>query len=849
MATSSDFDLSLPSWDRGGRRPDLSPLYASIRHLIDANAGCVCLIQVGGFYELYYEQAVEYAPKLGLKVASKKTIAQVVPMLGFPMSQLQKYVKVLVQDLGETTAIIDQCRMSTRSHDGLVHRKISRIVTPGTLVDEPFLNYNTNNYLVAISFPPNCVKGAADPEMPVGLSWMDVGVGDFYVQNSTLADLMTDVSRISPSEIILHKDLQDTDVAAWFAPLGGLRRYFRRYHKTVYKDYKLAFKLSVQATRKRLESFSVREEAAMNMVLSYVNVNLPESNPVLDVPTQYWNSQCLQMDPRTREALELTERLLAGHTLVVGTLLLTIRRTVSPSGTRLLTQWLKSPILDVAQLTYRHQFVTMLQENPLVRVNVRQKLAIVGDFVRALQQLLFSTGNAVNQLRSISEGLLKVGEIHAYLSEAQRSLQVAELGHFLRLFEVPMAVAVEIDNVLQDHADDDEKTFAVRPEFSPTLLGHHKEYTQLKQQEHDILVLLRRRFPFDKLKIEKKEQHGRHTNVILFSGRRKDVAHVCQELDDIFEKRIILALYKPPLWAQIQSRLEELTDIIHLIERTVVADLRAKVLDVAGPIRTTGKKMDFLDVTALFAVLADECNLVRPTFVKKPQLRVIGGRHPVVEDSLKQSGQMFTTNDTKVGVDGQLWVILGPNMGGKSTFLRQNALIVIMAQIGCFVPATKASLGVVDKIFTRIGASDDLFSDLSTFMVEMVETSNILENATPNSLAIVDEVGRGTSGREGLAIAYATLLSLLQVNKCRTLFATHFGRELQQLLDAQDVDQKKLRFYRTKVLHSTEAELGLVIDHELEPGISDRSYALEVAEMAGFPGEALKKARQALRVI
>lgn len=192
-------------------------------------------------------------------------------------------------------------------------------------------------------------------------------------------------------------------------------------------------------------------------------------------------------------------------------------------------------------------------------------------------------------------------------------------------------------------------------------------------------------------------------------------------------------------------------------------------------------------------------------------------------------------------------------MGGKSTYLRQNALIVILAQIGSFVPATKASIGIVDKIFTRIGASDDLYSDLSTFMVEMVETSNILKNATPRSLAIVDEIGRGTSGKEGLAIAYATLLNLLHVNKCRTLFATHFGKELESLLISDNVNQDKIRYYRTKVLHKErmpeEGNFNLIIDHTLERGISNRSYALEVAQMAGFPESALSKARKALKLI
>lgn len=896
-------ELPLLDWDRGGRTQNeaLTPLYASMKILIDANPGCVCLIQVGSFYELYFEQAEIYGPKLGLKVATRKTNSYSIPMAGFPTYQLQKFVKSLVQDLEQNVAIIDQYPLERRINESIIHRKISRIVSPGTLVDETFLNYNQNNYLVAIAFPAKFTKTPADLDLCIGLSWIDISVGEFYVQQTTLGELIADISRINPSEIIISKEFQEDNLTSgqWHLCLQDLRKYFIRYHKTVYKDLKLQFKTNLQTTRKKLESFSIKEEMAMNMVLSYINVNLPDTDPTLDLPIQYWNEDRLQMDARTREALELTERSTGGHTSVVGSLLTTIKRTITPSGTRLLTQWLKSPILDVSELRSRQEFVILFKENNYLKLSLRTQLTQLGDFIRSVQRLVFGTGDIVAHLQYIGDGLTKLESLHSFLKEeAKKDIFAGKvLDPFLKQFKVSRTVAEKIFSTLnvteianhgisetdQDETEElDESStsysnsnqsiekykgirkqnselgmfFSVRKDYDPILKEAHNKLDELMIQESNLIKSIRTQIQEidSKLTIIKKSQHGRYINVLYISGKQKLIDEAYKLLSvDIRERRKGSLLYKPESWGKLQALIDEQIDIIKESEKEIIDALRQEVLNRVSEIRNVSKLVDYLDVTSSFAILAEENNLVCPKFVKTPQLNIVGGRHIVVESGLKSVSDMFIPNDTKVGSDDNLWVISGPNMGGKSTYLRQNALIVILAQIGSFVPATKASIGIVDKIFTRIGASDDLYSDLSTFMVEMVETSNILKNATPRSLAIVDEIGRGTSGKEGLAIAYATLLDLLHVNKCRTLFATHFGKELQSLLLANNVKQDKIRYYRTKVLHKdTSLEDGnysLIIDHALEPGISDRSYALEVAKMAGFPESALSKAREALKLI
>lgn len=877
-----------PSWDRGGltKANALTPLLVSTRKLIDANKGCVCLVQVGSFYELYFEQASTIAPKLGIKVAQRKTSNHTVPMAGFPVSQLQKFVKILVHDLHYNVAIIDQYPAPA---DTLMHRKISRIVTPGTLIDESFLNYSQNNYLAGIYIPPN--SNVVDPDLQVGVLWVDISVGDFYVQQTTMGELAADLKRISPSEIILPKEmLPESNQDLWIMEMADLNKYFVRYHKTTYRDYKLNFRTDIVAARKILELFSVREEAAMNMVLSYVNVNLPDRTLLLEPPARYITDRYLHMDSRTRDALELTGRSTFDTVSVVGSLLNTIKRTKTSSGTRLLTQWLKSPILDTEELLKRQSYVSLFMNHPLLRYEVRQHLSEVSDFTRSLQRLALKTGSPATHLQTIGEGIVKIGELLDLLCRHMSHFNDEEqalIRQFLLRFNVPVDTARLILETLHSEpilktegseitADDLEAentsvemylnsdkqngdnlfVFSVRKDHNEQLSNLHSQLEEIQVLEKTLLQAVRETVLQieNKAVISAREQYGKFLNVIHIACRLKFSDSILEALGgDVREKRKTSLIYKPREWERLQDQKVSIIQSIQAVEKEIIKELKDLVLAQVANIRNCVRCADLIDITSSFAVFAEENDMIRPRFVKSPTLNVSKGRHVVVESSLRANGQMFNHNDTKLGSEGLVWVISGPNMGGKSTYLRQNALIVILAQIGSYVPASNASMGIVDRIFTRIGASDDIFSDLSTFMVEMIETSNILRNATSRSLAIVDEIGRGTSGSEGLAIAYATLVSLLQKNKCRTLFATHFGKEIKELLDNDGVNQRNLRFYRTKIIEQpNSAENGtpkIQFDHSLEPGISERSYALEVARLAGFPLHSLDVAVRALDLI
>lgn len=887
-----------PSWDRGGKTKNnaLTPLYASIRQLMDENKGSVCLVQVGSFYELYFEQAILIAPKLGIRVATRQTSNHSVPMAGFPVGQLQKNVKIIVQDLELNVAIIDQYN-SVKTDTDLKHRRVSRIVSPGTLVDESFMKYNQNNYLVAISFPPNS-KLVPDPDIEVGLLWADISVGEFFIQVTTLGDLASDLRRINPSEVIIPKDFQGYTHA--IEKMAELKRYFVRYHKVRYGDQKMVLEQDTAVLRKFVESLSVREEAAMNLILSYMTYNLPDRQLLLGIPTRFVNSKYLAMDPRTREALELSGRSTYGTISVSGTLWLVIKNTVTPSGTRLLTQWLNLPLLDENMLLERQRYVSLLKEDGFLRTSLVNALKDVGDFVRALQKLALKSGSAVHNLQSIAEGLSKLQTLRDCLEESKESASDEEkktlLHNFLSAFRIPtdlrdlvfstltipepprkvkmtqnadmnlkeqLISAIESKqnsprmyqtNQMEDYdAEVLGLVFYVRKDYDKKLKSLHKEFEKLLSLELKL---------FEKAKdivssidpkgsAMKKDKLGKHYHVISIQCALKNLSNVCEALEKsgdlvILEKRKQTAVIKPIKWTEISEKREVLISQILNYERKIIESLRQEALNHMSEIRNASRCSDFLDVVASFAKVAHENHWVRPIFTKEPLIDVKGGRHPVVEASLKSRSLMFVPNDTSLGIDGRLWVILGPNMGGKSTFLRQNALLVVLAQMGSFVPASHASLGLVDRLFTRIGASDDIYSDLSTFMVEMTEISYILANATRKSLAIVDEIGRGTSGNEGLAISYASLLTLVQDNQCRTLFATHYGKELTDLLDRDQVDQTHIRFYKTKVMQEPDR---MLFDRKLEPGVSERSFAIEVAKLAGFPEHSLKHAARAQLLI
>ncbi|ODV97416.1 hypothetical protein PACTADRAFT_55941, partial [Pachysolen tannophilus NRRL Y-2460] len=871
---------------------------------MDRHKEHVVLTRVGKFYELYFEHAEKYAPQLNIKVAVRnfKSVGNFA-FAGFPEMMLDKYLKILVNDLGYSVAISEQfVDDSNLEHQrNKIYRRVARIVTPGTLIDEALRNFQKNNFLLSISFPENPFKTVANPDMKIGLAWTDIALGDFYVQESSLKNLMTDISRIKPSEMLMEEYLANENLQSgkWYPELTEFRRYYVRYQnlpskrKSISSFYDM-FNDNSKSLDRCFQELTQKEISASISILYYIQENLPHTDPNLALPERQLPSVLMQIDPRTVEALELHKTIRDDKK--TGSLISALKRTVTASGTRLLSQWVSAPSTQTNEIRRRQKLVELFAKKTFLRADVISKLKKSSDITRIIQRLslgkvdgfdLVALARSLIIVEDIKQSFIKQsGEtkaaakvldplIASFVSPielANRILDLIDEDALIRRMkrtekeeEAEIELGIKESSVPDDNHELNEQEWIVRKNASELLRRIHDEYEHLLDEKNKLLNNYNVKFVEELgCRSVKMEFHKLYGYVVSVSGSIKSLNQIeaTKNFTLATSSTKSVKYYHCEKWKRIGTDIQSHVERIRNEEDVITSKLRKEILNSTFEIRNVAHVLDYIDVTSSFATLACEKNLVCPKLTTGTELKIVGGRHLVVEDGLNENSQLFTSNDCSVGCDNKiLWIISGPNMGGKSTFLRQNALIVIMAQIGSFVPADEATIGIVDKVFSRVGAADDLYRDLSTFMVEMVETSFILKNATKKSLAILDEVGRGTSGKEGLAISYSTLLYLLKVNNCRTLFATHFGMELSQLITKLDDKEKfleKIAFYCTTIDNvikddnTSEGQVlvngsNFIFNHKLQKGISSKSYAIEVAQMAGFPYDAVTTASDALQ--
>lgn len=870
----------------------LPPSLQYVRNLMDHYKDNVVLTQMGSFYELYFEQAVKFAPQLNISLTSRNYIHGKVPFAGFPITQLSRHLKVLVNEYGHSVTIAQQFKKDEVADNEVnkFFRRVTRIVTPGTFIDEAFENFQENSYLLAVEFPENCMDKLANPDMKLGLCWCDVSTGELFVQQVSLKDLISAVTRIQPKEILLDDSLSGyiMDSGEWYPELVELKKYFLKYqklpskHRTVESFFQLFSSGMEDATIKLLkiqfQLFAQKELAALRNTLVYVNEHLPDFLMNFQIPQRQSVTSIMQIDSRTSTALEL-------HSTVrdrsrKGSLLSTVRRTVTPIGTRLLTQWLSGPSLDIKEIKIRQTIVSFFLQNMDGTTNLIHMLRSISDLSRTLQRFSFGQGEAIeliqlakslNLAREIREYLLNDIVINkkltkkliatvsddlifdrALIAEVLDCLNEDELERCqkLELFPDKEEIPRNINNTSDTMPDE---CWIVRSDYNKNLKNFHKDYRDLHKQKANLLQEYNELFS---LKYEAKnvflKQKQNNEYVIHILGSSINLKRITDFInsDGIIRDHQLKVVqhsaqtrwlsHKP--WTNLGYQIELARLKITQEEKNIMNNLKKKFISRSNDIRAINNKLGYLDVLSSFAVLANDKNLVSPRVDNSSKLEIIGGRHLMVEEGLSHNTlETFVDNDCKLE-KGDLWVITGPNMGGKSTYLRQNAIIVILAQIGCFVPCTSAHIGLVDKIFSRVGSADDLYNELSTFMVEMIETSFILHGATNQSLAILDEIGRGTSGIEGTSIAFATLKYLIKNNSCRSLFATHFGQELKDIIEVKcdETLKRKIKFYQTGIVELNNTNF--YYDHKLKEGICKKSDAIRVARYAGFPEEALNDA-------
>ncbi|KXT18704.1 hypothetical protein AC579_2707 [Pseudocercospora musae] len=876
---------------------------------------CVVLTRVGDFYEMYFDQVEEFAPLVNLKKAKRATVLGDVPMAGFQQSQLERYLKMFVQDLGKKVAISEQVRLPESERVGksggmLFDRRVTRIVTAGTLIDENFMDPFENNYLLAIHFggalpttPPDADRAAFERyrrSTKVGLSWVDLSSGDFFTQTSDLASLPSAVARIGPREIVLEASMESADQIQLQRAISDSNLSVHFHHvkdlgQSV-TDWSSMLERPVPAEKQT--EFTAFEIAAGNLVLDYVRRQLMDVQVQLQPPVRQTEEEYMAIDKQGLRNLEVRSTIRDGA--FQGSLLHAIRQTVTKSGARLLSKRLVAPSMSLSVINSRLDLVQEMLLQDALREDVVALLRRTHDIYRLLQKFSVGKGDADDLL-----GLARTVEVMKEISDL---LHEHILAHQDRAFEEhdnfatpdltclwdilaridlesPTKVARNIQTAIdeeglnQQHiAEEATETEAEQMAEevtkadeagteSPKLArraGKSQASSSAEQKPEDIWIMRRKASPtlerahgdLDKLLRAKEELTARlQTELRAQSLNLKwsaQLGHFCHvkgkdaqgSISALAGARTIGSTKSTKSfyladWTHLGVRIDDSKLRIRTEEERVFGKLRAEVLENLMKLRRNAAVLDELDVACSSALVAKNRGLIRPLLNESTTHQVVGGRHPTVDAGLKEQGRCFTSNDCSVGDEEKIYLITGPNMAGKSTYLRQNALITILAQVGCFVPADYAEIGLVDKIFSRVGSADNLYQDQSTFMVEMLETADILKQATQRSFVIMDEVGRGTTPEDGIAVGYACLHHLHYVNKSRALFATHF-----HALADMTRDFDNLGCYCTNVVEEADGSWSYV--HKLHQGVNRASHALKVAKLAGLPECAISVAAEVL---
>lgn len=767
---------------------------------------------------MYESHASQYAPQLDLKLTKKQIASGVtVDFAGFPSRALDRYLDILVNRLQRKVALCEQLGPVTREDKTVIamERKITRIITPGTVIEERFLDSNQNNYLLSILPQGN----------RVGLAWADVSVGELVMQQTTIDSLKDDLARIRPREVVLPESLRpsydlmeedkldtvtqlimsDTSIAISYEPDDNFN---------VKTDQRAVMVKWLSTT---LPDFGVLEIGAGMALLNYVNETHVNRKPKWQVPTRFNVHDTVRIDSAAVSSLELVKTLQGKR---ADSLLSVLDRTSTSAGSRLLTQWLTSPLTSISDIRDRLQVVEFfVDKDRFLLDDIRNLLKQSTDAQRAIQRLALKRGQH-SDLFEICDTLDIMSAIRGKLQD------VKETQSLLKGMDPHPSIAASIKSAFdQEKIQNKETEYGfVNHEFHPDLHQLHEELGRWKKER-------------DNLQEELRSLCGQSVMLLRESGPFKHIIELSTRQAAQFLERYPNAVhlhhtkskkrFQVEEWTNISTRIENCESQIIDIEVQVYEEMVDKVLDESTTILQSCRRLAQLDTLCSFAHVSIENHYVKPRITRTNRTMIVGGRHPVVESNLQKRGKTFVTNDCDLAPQKKIWLLTGPNMGGKSTFLRQYAIIVLMAHMGCFVPADRAWVGVTDRIFSRVGAADNLAQNQSTFMMEMSEVSTILKQATERSTVIMDEVGRGTSTHDGISLAFGILDYLHNDIKCRTLFATHY-HELADMTQGHS----EIKCYQTSIQEMPFG--GFRFIHKVKPGVCRESHGIQVAQIAGM---------------
>ncbi|WP_366654055.1 DNA mismatch repair protein MutS [Fodinicurvata sp. EGI_FJ10296] len=827
--TESSHEVGPQGVDAPRQTDNASPMMAQYLDAKAAHPDCLVFFRMGDFYELFFDDAVKAARALDITLTRRgQHGGGEIPMAGVPAHAHESYLARLIRQ-GFRIAICDQvespAEAKKRSGKTLVRREVVRIVTPGTVTEETLLESRAANNLVAIAR----VGGR------FGVAAADITVGRLMLEITDVKHLDSVLARLDPGEILIADSLrQDADIHSILEPRDSRVTLLPAARFNSESALHRLCTLYGVETLDAYGTFDRCEIAACGALVGYIDLTQQGHLPHLCPPERRADGATMEIDAATRRSLELTRNQSGERS---GSLLATLDRTITGPGARLLAQHLAAPSTDPAAINSRLDAVQLFVDDGNLRIDLREILRAIPDMERALSRLTIGRGGP-RDLAAIRDGL----------SGAQR---LSTLLAMPRLDLLPDAVAraqsrlTGLDDLMDKLARALSQTLPVlardggfiAPGFAPDL----DETRTARDEGRRLIAGLQHRYAeasgVGTLKIKHNNVLGYFIEVSPTNAEKLTAEPAAQTF--IHRQTLASAVrFTTTELAEMEKTLAQAGDRAIALELDLFAQLSGAVTAASDGVAEMAAALAVIDVFASHAEIAAEQGYTRPTVDLSHRFRIVSGRHPVVEAALAGSSDTFVANDCDLSQARRLWLLTGPNMAGKSTFLRQNALVAIMAQIGGYVPADQAEIGIVDRLFSRVGAADDLARGRSTFMVEMVETAAILHQATPRSLVVLDEIGRGTSTYDGLSIAWATVEHLHDRNRCRALFATHY-HELTALAD-------RLKALTCRSMAVREWKGDIVFLHEVREGAADRSYGLHVAKLAGLPNAVLTRARTVL---
>ena len=779
-----------------------TPLMRQYHSIKQQVPGALLLFRLGDFYELFYDDAVTAARELEITLTARnKEKGQPIPMCGVPYHAAEGYLAKLIQK-GYRVAICDQTE-DPRFAKKLVKREVTRVVTPGTATESNVLRSRENNYLAAVARQ----AGRA------GLAYVDVSTGEFRVTEMPVEEVAAAIEGLNAREVLVAEPLRlesprlETAVEAWVFSFDYAERTLREHFRL----------LSLDGCGLAAKQLGV---GAAGAILHYLKDTQRSALDHLERPSYFERNDAMILDGVTVRNLELVEPLFLGEQREA-TLVSVIDQTMTAMGARLLRRRLLRPSLDRTEIEARLDAVEGLLKQTILRAELRKVMGGILDLERLLAKVTLGTAGP-REMLAMGRSLAKVPELNRLLGEA-RFDEAAEVR----------------DRILSGIAEEPPVSLADGGSIRD---GVNRELDELrdisrnsKQYIAQIELRERQRTGIQSLKVRFNNVFGYYIEV------SKANLHLAPADYDRKQTLVGAERFTTPELKELESKILAAEEKILDLERTIFGEIRAYAASQAPRIRQVAAQVAELDVTAALAQVAAENRYVRPHFTGTGEMRIAGGRHPVIEKLAEKEAGRFIPNDLSLDSrSGYIALITGPNMGGKSTYLRQAALISILAQMGSFVPAASAELPLIDRVFTRIGASDNLARGRSTFMVEMTETAVILNTATASSLIVLDEIGRGTATYDGLALAWAVVEHIHDRIKARTLFATHY-HELTELADS---------LAGVRNLHVSVKEAGdqIIFLRKVEPGAADRSYGIEVARLAALPSSVIERAREILKM-